>query len=44
MASVVYFWARLVHALAYALAVPWVRTLSFAVGFFAQATIAWQIL
>ena len=44
MASVVYFWARIVHALAYTFAVPWVRTLSFAVGFFAQAAIAWQLL
>ena len=43
-ASVVYFWARAVHVLAYAFAVPWVRTLAFAVGFFAQAAIAWQIL
>ena len=43
-ASMVYFWARLVHALAYTFAVPWVRTLSFAVGFFAQAAIAWQLL
>ena len=43
-AAIVYFWARLVHALAYTFAVPWVRTLAFAVGFFAQATIAWQIL
>jgi len=43
-ASMVYFWARVVHALAYTFAVPWVRTLSFAVGFFAQAAIAWQLL
>jgi uncharacterized MAPEG superfamily protein len=43
-AAIVYFWARLVHVLAYSFAVPWVRTLAFAVGFFAQATIAWQIL
>lgn len=43
-AAVVYFWARLVHAISYALAIPWVRTLSFTVGFFAQACIAWQIL
>ena len=42
--AVVYFWARLVHAISYALAVPWVRTLSFTVGFFAQACIAWQLL
>lgn len=43
-ASIVYFWARLVHALAYTFGVPWVRTLAFTVGFFAQATVAWQIL
>jgi uncharacterized MAPEG superfamily protein len=43
-AAIVYFWARLVHVLAYAFAVPWVRTLAFTVGFFAQATLAWQIL
>jgi uncharacterized MAPEG superfamily protein len=43
-AAIVYFWARVVHVLAYTFAVPWVRTLAFAVGFFAQAAIAWQIL
>jgi uncharacterized MAPEG superfamily protein len=43
-ACAVYFWARVVHALAYTFAVPWVRTLAFAVGFFAQATLAWQLL
>ena len=43
-AAVVYFWARVVHAVSYALGIPWVRTLSFAAGFFAQATIAWQLL
>lgn len=43
-AAMVYFWARVVHAAAYTLAVPWLRTLSFAVGFFAQATIAWVLL
>jgi hypothetical protein len=43
-ACVVYFWARIVHALAYTFAVPWVRTLAFAIGFFAQAAIAWQLL
>jgi uncharacterized MAPEG superfamily protein len=43
-AAAVYFWARVVHALAYTFAIPWVRTLAFAVGFFAQATIAWQLL
>lgn len=43
-ACAVYFWARVVHAAAYTFAVPWVRTLSFAVAFFAQITIAWQLL
>jgi uncharacterized MAPEG superfamily protein len=43
-AAMIYFWARVVHVIAYTFAVPWVRTLAFAVGFFAQATIAWQIL
>ena len=43
-ACVAYFWARLVHPLAYTFAVPWVRTLAFTVGFFAQATLAWQLL
>lgn len=42
--SVVYFWARVVHAAAYTLAVPWVRTLAFAAGLFAQVTVAWQLL
>jgi uncharacterized MAPEG superfamily protein len=43
-ACVVYFWARVAHALAYTFAVSWVRTLAFVVGFAAQAVIAWQLL
>jgi uncharacterized MAPEG superfamily protein len=43
-AAMVYFWARIVHALAYTLAWPWVRTLAFAAGWFACAVIAWQLL
>ena len=43
-AAVVYFWARVVHAVAYAFAVPWVRTLAFTVGFVCQAVVAWQIV
>lgn len=42
--AMVYFWARVVHAVAYTFAIPWVRTLSFAVGFLSQACIAWHIL
>ncbi|HVJ59007.1 MAG TPA: MAPEG family protein [Burkholderiaceae bacterium] len=44
LAAMVYFWARVVHALAYTFAVPWVRTLAFALGFFAQMAVAWLIL
>jgi uncharacterized MAPEG superfamily protein len=43
-ACVVYFWARVVHVLAYTFGIPWIRTLAFAVGFFSQAVIAWQLL
>ena len=43
-AAVVYFWARVVHTLTYTMGVPWGRTLSFTVAFFAQAVIAWQLL
>jgi uncharacterized MAPEG superfamily protein len=43
-ACVVYFWARVVHLGAYTFGVPWVRTLAFAVGFCAQAAIAWQLV
>jgi len=44
LSAVVYFWARVVHALAYTFAVPWLRTLAFVAGFLAQACVAWQIL
>jgi uncharacterized MAPEG superfamily protein len=44
MACAVYFWARVVHFLAYTFRVPWVRTLAFTVGFLAQIALAWQIL
>ena len=43
-AAMVYFWMRVVHALAFTFGVPWVRTLAFAAGFLCQAVIAWQIL
>jgi uncharacterized MAPEG superfamily protein len=42
-AAMLYFWARVVHLLAYTFAVPWVRTLAFAVGWVAQMVVAWQI-
>ncbi len=39
-ACAVYFWARLAHAVVYALGVPVLRTLAFAVGFVCQVTLA----
>lgn len=44
LACVVYFWARLVHFVAYTFRIPWVRTLAFVVGFVCQMILAWQIL
>jgi uncharacterized MAPEG superfamily protein len=43
-AAMIYFWARVVHAVVYALAIPWLRTLSFVVGFAMQIWIACVIL
>lgn len=40
IACAVYFWARLAHAVIYALGIPVLRTLAFAVGFLAQAALA----
>jgi uncharacterized MAPEG superfamily protein len=42
-AAMVYFWSRIVHALAYTFAVPWLRTLGFTGGFLAQMWVAWLI-
>jgi len=43
-AAIVYFWARLVHAIAFALGVPFVRTVAFTVGFVCCLTFAAKIL
>jgi uncharacterized MAPEG superfamily protein len=43
-AAVVYFWARVVHAVVYTLGIPWLRTLSFTLGWLCQMVIAWQLL
>ena len=43
-ACVLYFWARVVHFLAYTFRISWVRTLAFVAGFVAQMMLAWQIL
>ncbi len=44
ISCMVYFFARIVHALCYTFAIPWVRTLSFALGWLATAGIAYQVL
>ena len=43
MACAVYFWARLAHLLVYTFGIPVLRTLTFAVGFLAQAVLALAI-
>ena len=43
-AACAYFWARVVHAAAYTLAVPWVRTLAFVAGVAMQLWIAVTLL
>ncbi len=40
-AAMSYFWARFVYAIAYAMAIPVVRTVAFIVGFLSTLTIAW---
>jgi len=40
LASAVYFWARLAHVIVYTLGLPVFRTLTFTVGFLAQAVLA----
>ena len=44
LAAQLYFWSRVVHAVAYTLAWPWVRTLAFGGGLAAQAIVACAIL
>lgn len=44
LACVIYFWARVVHLLAYTFRISWVRTIAFAVGFGCQITLACKIL
>jgi uncharacterized MAPEG superfamily protein len=43
-AAMIYFWSRIVHAVAYTMQMPWVRTLGFTGGFIGQMMVAWAIL
>ena len=40
----VYFWARVVHLVSYTLGIPWVRTLSFAVGWISCVALLLELL
>jgi uncharacterized MAPEG superfamily protein len=42
--SVCFFWLRLAHAVVYLLAIPYVRTLIFTLGFVAVAGIFWEVI
>ena len=42
IACAVYFWARLAHAVIYALGIPVLRTLAFAVGFWRRLHWCWR--
>jgi len=44
LACQIYFWARLVHLLSYTFAIPWVRTIAFAAGFFCQVALILQLI
>jgi uncharacterized MAPEG superfamily protein len=44
LACEIYFWARLVHLLSFTFAIPWVRTLSFAVGWMSMVALLIQML
>ena len=44
LSATVYFWARVVHYIGYTAGVPFVRTLSFAVGWLATVIILSQIV
>ena len=43
MACTIYFWARLVHLVAYTAAIPWVRTLAFFVAWGALVALLLQL-
>ncbi len=44
MACTVYFWARLLHLVSYTLAIPWIRTVAFVIGFGCQVALVLQLI
>ena len=39
-----FFWLRLTHAVVYLLAIPYIRTVVFTLGFFCVAGIVWEVI
>jgi uncharacterized MAPEG superfamily protein len=44
MGALIFFWARLVHAVVYLLGIPWLRTVAWAVSVIGMVMIACQLL
>ncbi len=44
MACTVYFWARVLHLVSYTLAIPWIRTVAFVIGFGCQVALVLQLI
>ncbi len=44
LACQVYFWARVVHFLVYGFGVPWLRTITYAVGWISTVALILQLL
>jgi uncharacterized MAPEG superfamily protein len=42
--AIVFFWARVVHAVVFWLGIPYVRTLSFTLGYIAVLGLFWELL
>ena len=42
--AMAFFWLRLAHAIVYMVAIPYVRTLLFVLGFVAVAGIFWEVI
>jgi uncharacterized MAPEG superfamily protein len=44
LAALIYFWTRVLHAVSYAFGIPWVRTITFSVGWVCQMVFAWALI
>jgi uncharacterized MAPEG superfamily protein len=43
LGAMIFFWARLAHAIIYVVGLPWLRTLAWAVSVIGMVTIALQL-